>query len=72
MAVTVSGMASEIDAGRSEHVRAIYLAKHAQMTGFVDAPNTAMVEIRVSRYDVVAHFQEVSILEIHNDRIVSP
>jgi general stress protein 26 len=72
MAVTVSGMATEIDADQSANARTIYLAKHSHMSDFVDAPNTAMVEIKVSRYDVVAHFQEVSVLEIRNDRIVCP
>ena len=72
MAVTVSGTAAEVDTDQLAQARGIYLSKQSQMTGFANAPNTAMVEIRVSRYDVVAHFQEVAILDIGKDRIVSP
>lgn len=72
MAVTVTGTAAEVDNSQLDLARGIYIAKHSHMTGFANAPNTAMLEIIVRRYDVVAHFQEVAILDIGNDRIVSP
>jgi hypothetical protein len=40
------------------------------MAGFVKSPNTAIIEVAVTRYDVVAHFQDVTILEIQKERIV--
>jgi hypothetical protein len=42
------------------------------MAGFATSPNTALIEVSVDRYDVVAHFQDVTILEIQKDRIVVP
>jgi hypothetical protein len=42
------------------------------MSGFANSPNTAIVMVTVNRYDVVAHFQDVTILEIQKDRIVAP
>ena len=72
MAVTVSGTAVEVPPGELAEARSIYLDKQPHMAGFATAPNTAIIEINVHRYDVVAHFQEVTILEIQTDRIVSP
>ncbi len=57
---------------RLETARAVYLAKQPHMSGFVTSPNTAIIEVTVGRYDVVAHFQDVTILEIQKDRIVQP
>ena len=71
IAVTVTGTAAEVTPSRMHEARRIYLAKQSHMAGFVDAPNTAIIEISVLRYDVVAHFQDVTLLEIQTDRIVS-
>jgi heme iron utilization protein len=72
IAVTVSGTAEEVPAGRLEAARAVYLGKQPHMAGFATAPNTAIIEVTVGRYDVVAYFQDVTILEIQKDRIVDP
>jgi general stress protein 26 len=72
IAVTVTGAAEEVPADRLGSARAIYLAKQPHMSGFVTSPNTAIIQVTVSRYDVVAHFQDVTILEIQKDRIVDP
>jgi general stress protein 26 len=72
IAVTVSGTAEEVPADDLEDARAVYLAKQPHMSGFATAPNTAIIQVTVGRYDVVAHFQDVTILEIHKDRIVDP
>lgn len=72
IAVTVSGTAEEVPADRLEAARSIYLSKQPHMSGFATSPNTAIIEVTVGRYDVVAHFQEVTILEIQKDRIVQP
>ena len=70
MAVTVSGRASEVPVQRLETARSVYLAKQPHMKAFATSPNTAIIEVSVDRYDVVAHFQDVTILEIRTDRIV--
>jgi len=70
IAVTVTGTAEEVPADRLEAARTIYLAKQPHMSGFATSPNTAIIEVTVNRYDVVAHFQDVTILEIQKDRIV--
>lgn len=72
IAVTVSGTAEEVSANRLNDARAVYLAKQPHMAGFASSPNTAIVMVTVSRFDVVAHFQDVTILEIQKDRIVAP
>ena len=70
MAVTVSGRASEVPVQHLETARSVYLAKQPHMKAFATSPNTAIIEVSVDRYDVVAHFQDVTILEIRTDRIV--
>jgi nitroimidazol reductase NimA-like FMN-containing flavoprotein (pyridoxamine 5'-phosphate oxidase superfamily) len=72
IAVTVSGTAEEVPPDRLEEARGVYLAKQPHMSGFVNSPNTAIIQVTVGRYDVVAHFQDVTILEIQKDRIVDP
>lgn len=72
IAVTVSGDAAEVPEKRLEASRTVYLAKQPHMDRFVRSPNTAIIEVTVQRYDVVAHFQDVTILEIQEDRIVDP
>lgn len=72
MAVTVSGDAAEVPENRLEATRAVYLGKQPHMSAFVRSPNTAIIEVTVKRYDVVAHFQDVTILEVQEDRIVGP
>lgn len=72
IAVTVSGTAEEVPPDRQVAAREVYLAKQPHMSGFATSPNTAIVEVTVGRYDVVAHFQDVTILEIQKDRILDP
>jgi general stress protein 26 len=72
IAVTITGTAEEVPADCLEAARTIYLTKQPHMSGFANTPNAALIEVTVGRYDVVAHFQDVTILEIQNDRIVAP
>lgn len=71
IAVTVSGVAKEAPAERLATARTVYLARQPHMSDFAHSPNTAIIEVSVSRYDLVAHFQEVTILDIHQDQRVS-
>lgn len=72
MAVTVSGDAAEVPENRLAAAREVYLGKQPHMSAFVRSPNTAIIEVTVMRYDVVAHFQDVTILEIQEDRMTGP
>ena len=72
MAVTVSGDAAEVPENRLPAAREVYLGKQPHMSAFVRSPNTAIIEVTVMRYDVVAHFQDVTVLEIQEDRMTSP
>lgn len=71
IAVTITGTTEEVPAERLETARTIYLTKQPHMSGFANSPNTAIIEVTVGRYDVVAHFQDVTILEIQKDRILA-
>jgi hypothetical protein len=42
----------------------LYLQKYPEMCDFAAAQNTALIKITVDRYEVVQHFQNVTILEI--------
>jgi len=70
MAVTVSGHAREVPEQRMQTALSIYLAKQPHMNAFAGSPNTAIIEVAVDRYDIVTHFQDVTILEVRHDRIV--
>jgi len=62
--VTISGTA-EVPSGfdREEMLR-LYLRKHPQMEEFARSPNSALVRVKVRKYDVVTEFQNVMVLEI--------
>ena len=71
VAVTVTGRATEVAGSGLEQARALYLAKNPHMAAFASSPETALIGVDVIRYDVVEHFQNVTILNIHEDRIVA-
>lgn len=71
VAVTVTGSASEATGDSLEQARAVYLAKHPNLTVFASSPDTSLIAVDVSRYDVVERFQYVTLLDIHEDRIVA-
>ena len=72
IAVTVSGDAKEVPESRLAAAQQVYLGKQPHMSAFVRSPNTAIIEVTVTRYDVVAHFQDVTVLEIQENRITGP
>ena len=72
IAVTIAGTAEEVPMDRLAAAQSVYLDKQPYMSGFVNSPNTALIEVTVKRYDVVAHFQDVTLLEIQKDRIMIP
>ena len=65
MAVTASGKAVEIIAGKENRFLQLYLAKHPYLKEFVSSPTCALVKVDVSTYYAVRRFQHV--LEFHID-----
>lgn len=63
MAVTALGTVEEIAITGDKELRAIYLAKHPYLKGFVASPTCAFLRITVQTYYVVQRFQHV--LELH-------
>jgi general stress protein 26 len=62
--VTVSGTA-EVPAGADrEALLGLYIRKHPHMEEFARSPNSALVRVKVRRYDVVTEFQSVLVLDI--------
>ena len=62
--VEAVGRAEEADEDSRERYRNLYLQKYPEMCDFAEAQNTALIKITVDRYEVVQHFQNVTILEI--------
>ena len=65
MAVTASGKAVEIIAGKENRFLQLYLAKHPYLKEFVSSPTCGLVKVDVSTYYAVRRFQHV--LEFHID-----
>jgi nitroimidazol reductase NimA-like FMN-containing flavoprotein (pyridoxamine 5'-phosphate oxidase superfamily) len=58
-AVTVVGTAEEIDKSADREAVSLYLARHPYLADFIHAPTTRLLGIRVERYLLVEHFQQV-------------
>jgi len=69
-AATAHGVAAEVDSGRLEELRELYLSKHPYLDDFVRAPSCALMSIAVETYDLVGNFQEVHVL--HMDHGLDP
>jgi heme iron utilization protein len=62
-AVTVSGLAKEVQKADKNRVKDIYLIKHPYLTDFVNSASCALVVIHIHKYVLVRRFQEV--FELH-------
>jgi general stress protein 26 len=62
--VTVEGTAAEIEVKGREQTKSFFLAKNSYLKEFVNAPNTALIAVKVLRYRIVSHFQDVVILNV--------
>lgn len=72
IAVTAAGKAQEVSKEDRKSASQSFLKKHPYMKDFVMAKNTALITVYVTRYDIVTHFQDVSILDIQNPLDVTP
>lgn len=60
-AVTVLGAAHPVRRGKKrEKLVQIFLKKHSQLAGFIDAPSTALILVKISRCVHVSRFQVVT------------
>jgi len=62
-AVTALGRARELQGPAREKYRSLYLSRHPRLASFVDAPSSALIGLRVSRYILVRDFQRVDTIE---------
>jgi nitroimidazol reductase NimA-like FMN-containing flavoprotein (pyridoxamine 5'-phosphate oxidase superfamily) len=65
-AVTAHGETAEVESGRLNELREIYLRKHPHLEAFVSAPTCALVRMKVEKYDLVGNFQDVHELRIED------
>ena len=59
LAVTVMGIATEVDPAARGRLAEIFLAKHPHLEDFIRSPDCAIVRIQVEKYYLVRRFQEV-------------
>ena len=57
--VEIAGAAEEAADGPAERYRELYLSRFPELEDFLGSPGTALMAVRVRRYDVVHRFQEV-------------
>lgn len=59
-ALTALGRAIEVDAQSRESWLELFLSRHPGLRGFVADPGTALLEVEITKYIFVSHFQEVN------------
>lgn len=61
IAISVGGLAEAIPPAELPTLQRCYLAKHPQLTAFIDAADCALLRIRVSAYRVISQFQALEV-----------
>ena len=64
VAVTALGQAREAPEARRDELRGLYLTKFPFLTDFLNDPSCALVTLAVSRFIVVARFQDVQEIDV--------
>jgi nitroimidazol reductase NimA-like FMN-containing flavoprotein (pyridoxamine 5'-phosphate oxidase superfamily) len=67
--IEAQGNAVEIPEKERAGYEELYLNKYPELEDFVRSPGNAMIRIDVVTYNIVQHFQEVTILEIRKNDI---
>ncbi len=67
MAVTVIGKAQLVAESERPEYEKIYLQRHPYLEKFLASPTTAFIDISVSHYVLVSHFQEVMEYRIRDE-----
>ena len=57
--VSVLGEAEEVEEGKANQLRDLYLERHPYLEEFAQSPSCAIMQVQVSSYRVVRKFQEV-------------
>jgi len=65
--IEAQGNAAEVPASERQRYEKLYLRKYPELESFVTSPGNAMVKIDVDAYNIVQHFQDVTILEMKRD-----
>jgi len=65
--VTVTGHAYEATGTERERMLNAYIARHPRMESFARSPGSAVMCVRVERYDVVYRFQNVVTLQVKQE-----
>jgi nitroimidazol reductase NimA-like FMN-containing flavoprotein (pyridoxamine 5'-phosphate oxidase superfamily) len=63
-ATSARGRAAVVRGDRRAELDELYLAKYPHLSDFVRTPTCELVCIEVEAYDLVGHFQDVSVLQI--------
>jgi nitroimidazol reductase NimA-like FMN-containing flavoprotein (pyridoxamine 5'-phosphate oxidase superfamily) len=63
-AATAVGVVEEVDEDEQAELEQLFLAKHPHLEGFIRAPSSVLLRLRVSVYMVVTQFQHVIELRI--------
>ena len=61
-AVTALGRAAEVAGDERDRLQRLLLDRHPGLAGFIQAPDTALVAVRVERYLLVDRFQRLRVL----------
>ena len=57
--VTALGRAEEMKESEKRKMLAFFLFRHPDLRAFATSPDCALIEVRVEKYIIVSHFQEV-------------
>jgi general stress protein 26 len=63
--IEVQGSASEVTGTDRERYGELYTEKYPELQDFATSPGNAMIRIEVEAYNIVQHFQDVTILEMN-------
>ena len=63
LGIEVAGRAEEVEAEGYAECLKLYTKKYPEMSDFAAAETTAAVKLIIERFEVVQHFQDVTILE---------
>jgi hypothetical protein len=64
MAVTVLGVARELEGNEAEQAHETYLGRHPHLEQFISSPSTALLRLDVEKYILVRRFQDVIELQV--------
>lgn len=59
MTVTALGRVEQVESFEYSIMEKIYLMKHPYLADFLHSPETALLKIKIEKYIVVTHFQQV-------------